>query len=114
MRVTSDLFVAAVLRRVFSAGGFAAIEKRGHEQAGAIFVIARERSGQAALYGPAAQTSYDGDRPADRRFALYLDGEGSAIDARLAKERRFDPDIWIVEVEARDLPIAQLLSITTP
>lgn len=114
MRVTSDLFVAAMLRRVFSGGGFAAVEKRGHEQAGAIFVIARDRLGRAALYGPAAQADYDGGRPADRRFALCLEGEGSEIDARLARESRFDPDAWIVEVDGGDVPIAELLAITTP
>lgn len=114
MRVTSDLFVAAVLRRVFSGGGFAAIEKRGHEQAGAIFVIVRGRLGQTALYGPAAQTSYEGGGQEDRQFALVLEGEGSDIDARLAKERRFDPDIWIVEVDCGVVPIVELLSITKP
>ncbi|EHK53596.1 DUF1491 family protein, partial [Allomesorhizobium alhagi] len=55
MRVTTDLFVSALVRRIFAAGGFAAVVKRGATEAGAVFVIARGRLGDASLYGPAPQ-----------------------------------------------------------
>ena len=35
MRVTSDLWVAALLRRIFSEGGFGAVLRRGGDSAGA-------------------------------------------------------------------------------
>ena len=51
MRVTTDLWVSALVRRVFSGGGFAAIAKRGSTEAGAVFVIVRDRFGGASLFG---------------------------------------------------------------
>ena len=112
MRVTTDLWVSALLRRVFAAGGFAAVVKRGATEAGAVFVLSRGRLGEVALYGPAPQTSYDSAKPDDRFFTLLdFSDDGSAFDARLEKEKRFDPDIWVVEIEAGGAPIEELLSV---
>ena len=113
MRVTTDLWVSALLRRVFGAGGFAAIAKRGAAEAGAVFLIVRGRLGEASLYGPAPQTSYDSARPDERMF-LQLDiGEGQdAVDSRLQKEGRFDPDIWVVEIEPGAVPVEELISMS--
>lgn len=114
MRVTTDLFVSALVRRIFAAGGFAAVVKRGATEAGAVFVIARGRLGDASLYGPAPQTSYDESRPDERRFTSMNEGDdAAALDRRLEKEARFDPDVWIVEVEAGDMPIEELIPIVT-
>jgi hypothetical protein len=114
MRVTSDLFVSALLRRLFSAGGYGAILNRGATEAGAIFVTCRLRTGETILYGPAAQTSYDSARPDERFFAEILKGEEAQVGARLDKERRFDPDIWVVEIEADPEQVEELLAITKP
>lgn len=115
MRVTSDLWVSALLRRVFAEGGFGAIVKRGAMEAGAVFVITRNRLGETSLFGPAPQTAYDTSRPDERQFSeLATDVESEAIDARLAKEMRFDPDIWVVEIEPGSTPLAELLALTTP
>lgn len=100
MRVTSDLWVAALLRRVFSDGGFAAVERKGNSEAGAIFIIHRTRLGEFKLYGPASQTSYDGKKPQDRQFTRVLATlEEEIVRGRLEREMRFDPDVWIVEVD---------------
>jgi hypothetical protein len=115
MRVTTDFWVSALLRRVFAAGGFAAVVKRGATEAGAVFVLSRDRLGQVALFGPAPQTSYDSARPDDRYFSsLYAGEDIEALEARLAKEQRFDPDIWVVEIEAGQTPVDELISVTTP
>ena len=112
MRVTTDLWVSALLRRVFIAGGFAAVVKRGATEAGAVFVLSRGRLGEVALYGPAPQTSYDSAKPDERFFTLLGAGEdGSALDARLEREKKFDPDIWVVEIEAGAVPVEELLSL---
>ena len=71
MRVTTDLWVSALVRRVFGTGGFAAVVKRGATEAGAVFVLSRGRLGEVALYGPAPQTSYDSAKP-DERFFLNV------------------------------------------
>lgn len=115
MRVTSDFWVSALVRRIFNAGGFAAIGRRGATEAGAIFILVRSRDGRFRLMGPAAQSSYDEAGPQERRFAQLLEGDDEALlTARLAKEGRFDPDYWLVEIEADERLIGEIVPITTP
>lgn len=114
MRITSDLWVSAVVRRVFAAGGFAAVLTRGSTEAGAIFVVTRNRFGDATLYGPAPQASYDSGKPQDRRFQLLMQEGMEAIEARLAKEERFDPDLWVVELETGDKDVGEFIPIEQP
>lgn len=112
MRVTSDFFVSALMRRVFGDGGFAAVLRKGAAEAGAIFVTTRNRFGELTLYGPAAQASYGEERPSDRQFSVLLENvDEDAQEARLAKEMRFDPDIWLVEIEPGGLPVGDLLQV---
>jgi hypothetical protein len=114
MRVTSDLYVSALLRRVFSQGGFGAVVQKGGESAGAIFIVMRDRMGEAVLYGPAPQTGYDEAKPDDRIFVEVLrTTDESEVEAKLAKERRFDPDLWVVELETEIAP-ADLLTLMKP
>lgn len=103
MRVVTDLFVSALVRRVFSSGGFAAVERRGAAEAGAIFIRQRFRDGLETLYGPAPQSVFsDGDE--DRRFEIRAERQDAAeCDAIIAREARFDPDLWVVELEADKL-----------
>ncbi len=112
MRVTTDFWVSALLKRVFGVGGFAAIVKRGASEAGTVFIIVRDRFGRTDLFGPAPQTSYNSAKPDERNFSrLETAEEPDAIDARLAKESRFDPDIWVVEIEPGALSIEELISL---
>ncbi|MER8921640.1 DUF1491 family protein [Mesorhizobium sp. M0802] len=115
MRVTTEFWVSALLRRVFGAGGFAAVVKRGATEAGAVFVLSRGRLGDVSLFGPAPQTSYDSDKPDDRFFTLLGAGDdAAALDARLEREKKFDPDIWVVEIEVGTVSVEELLSVKTP
>ena len=53
---------------------------------------------------PAPQTAFDDARPADRAFSRSFGKEPvpeQKVEDKLAKETRFDPDVWIVEVEDR-------------
>lgn len=111
MRVTSDLWVSALVRRVFADGGFAAVERKGAHEAGAIFIVRRTRHGEYELFGPAAQTSYDERKPQDRRFSrLLVTCEEEVVKGRLEKELRFDPDVWIVELDT-DAAVEDYLDI---
>ena len=113
MRVTTDFWVSALVKRVFGAGGFAAMARRGAAEAGAVFIIVRDRLGGAALYGPAPQTSYDRAKPDERNFQrLDLRDDDPAADNRLEKEARFDPDIWVVEIEPGANPIEELIALS--
>jgi len=111
MRVTSDLWVSALVRRVFSDSGFAAIERKGAHEAGAIFVVRRTRMGEFELFGPAAQTSYDETKPQDRQFSrLLATFEEQDVKGRLEREMRFDPDVWIIELDT-DAEVENYLEI---
>jgi hypothetical protein len=110
MRLTSDFFVSALVRRVFGCGGFAAIERKGSPEAGAIFIRLRRRNGQETLYGPAPQTAFAEGEGDDRRFEVRLAGATpEAIEDLLLREVRFDPDLWLVELETDD--VAGLLDL---
>ena len=112
VRLTSDFFVSALTRRVFGDGGFAAIVRKGAAEAGAVFVTTRNRMGEVTLFGPAPQTSYDEERPSERQFSSVLKGvDDAAVEARLAKEMRFDSDVWVIEIEPGKLTVEDLLSV---
>ncbi|RIY01275.1 DUF1491 family protein [Aureimonas flava] len=97
MRLTSEMFAAAVVRRVFSDGGFAAVVRRGADAAGAVFVVLRDRQGAIRLLGPAPQTMADDG--GERRFVAEDVADEEALERRFAREARFDPDFWVLELE---------------
>jgi hypothetical protein len=104
MRLKSAIWVAAYIRRCNIEGTFAAVRQRGAEEAGAIFVKLNRLDGTAELFGPAPQSSFGGARPSERLFVRCLSGQPAPedkVEQRLARELRFDPDAWIVEVEDR-------------
>src|SRR3954462_2085695 len=101
MRLKSEIWVAAYLRRCQTEGIFGAVRRRGAEDAGAVFVKVATLDGNAMLYMPAPQTVYDDSRPVERLFmpASSAPIPEAAVEERLAKEIKFDPDTWIVETE---------------
>mgnify|MGYP002621842128 CR=1 FL=1 len=115
MRVTTELWVSSLVRRAFSGGGFAAVERRGAADAGAVMIVRRGRMGEVRLYAPAAQASYDEARPEERMFTeLSHAMEDGEAQKRIEREARFDPDLWVVELEVDDAAFAGLVSVTTP
>ncbi len=115
MRVTTEFFVSALTRRVFGGGGFAAVIRRGATEAGAVFIVTRSRTGEAALYGPAAQTAYGSDSGGGRQFTLVGENlDEQSLNERLAREQRFDSDIWVVELEPGSTALGDLVEITKP
>jgi hypothetical protein len=104
MRLRSDIWVAAYLRRVAVEGAAAALRRRGAAEAGAIWIKIDRLDGRAALYGPAPQSEF-GERGIERLW-LRAHTEAwvapEACERRVAREIAFDPDLWLVEVEDRD------------
>ena len=104
MRLKSAIWVAAYVRRCFGEGAFAAVRRRGAEEAGAIFIKLNRLDGTAELFGPAPQAAFDEAHPSDRAFTRCL-GDAQVpeekVEERLGREIRFDSDVWIVEVEDR-------------
>ena len=104
MRLKSAIWVAAYVRRCNVEGIFAAVRRRGAEEAGAIFVKVNRLDGTAELFGPAPQSFFPEARPDERLFSRCLPEPPVAetkVEERLARELRFDPDAWIIEVEDR-------------
>src|SRR5450830_36624 len=103
MRLKSAIWVAAYLRRCQTEGIFGAVRRRGAEEAGAVFVKVATLDGNAMLFVPAPQTVYDESRPIERIFipSSPQPVPEASVDERLAREIRFDPDVWIVETEDR-------------
>ena len=103
MHLRADIFVAAYLRRCSSEGAYAALRRRGAAEAGAIFVKIDRLDGQAALYGPAPQIEL-AERGIDRVWRRVHDQpwiDPLQVEERIAKEIKFDPDLWLIEVEDR-------------
>ena len=104
MRLKSAIWVAAYIRRCNVEGAFAAVRRRGADEAGAVFVKINRLDGTADLYGPAPQSAFDEAHPAERMFTPSLRDQPKPeadVEAHLARQLRFDPDLWIVEVEDR-------------
>jgi hypothetical protein len=100
-RLRSDLWVAAHLRRCAVEGVPAVLRRRGAAEAGAIFVKLDLLDGTASLFGPAPQ-SLVSDAAGGRLFArLFENVPSAAVEDRMAREARFDPDFWLIEIEDR-------------
>ena len=100
MRLKTSIFVSAVLRKETSEGAFAALLKKGAEDAGAIFLVHQKNRNSADIFGPAPQIFLTEEATADRWVERLGEGlESEAVEKLLESQRRFDPDCWIVEIE---------------
>lgn len=98
MLLSTDVWVAALIRRAELGGAFAVVGRKGDARAGAVLVKVLNRSdGSATLYAEA--TRMDGDR-------VWMQPAGSheepELDRYIERAVRIDPDIWVVEVEDRN------------
>ena len=105
MRLKTEFWVKGYIRQRQAAGAFAAVVAHGHDDAGAVLIKISRLDGQAMLYGPAPM-SFSDESPVDgeRRFARQHDAEWIAereADEIIARQRSYDSDIWVVEVEDR-------------
>lgn len=101
-RLRSDFLVSAHLRRLNDANIPAVLRRRGAAEAGAIFVKVDRLDGSADLYGPAPQALFAAEDSGERRFSPVLQGTTPLdVEERLAREIRFDSDLWIIEIDDR-------------
>ena len=101
MRLRSDIWVAAYIRRCATEGAYAVLRRRGAAEAGAIFIKLELRDRTSVLYAPAPQSelSDDGVERLWQRVHKEDSIDSSLAEERLRREISFDPDLWIVEVE---------------
>lgn len=103
MRLKAELWIKAYLRSVASAGAFATVVRHGDDDAGAIFIKVCRLDGTVDLYVPAPTGFADAAERQERLWTAGASGGSSEsdVDARLARESRFDSDLWVIEVEDR-------------
>lgn len=94
MRLTADLWVAAYIARLRVYDIPAFVVQKGDLIAGAVLIKLNTLDGQACCY----QRSFD-LLSGDRTWVVLAEGAEAEVDASLTKQRSFDPDVWVIEVE---------------
>jgi hypothetical protein len=97
-RLKSGMFVSMALRRGNNEGKFGAVLHRGDPDAGGILVVLRGREGMMVL----SQVRDAGGEAAWMRGTGLAPVEQEAADAYIERQRRYDPDLWVVEFDAHD------------
>ncbi len=102
MSVKADIWVSAYRRRCELAAMPVVIVRKGAPEAGSIFVAIRMSDDEVWLMGPPVGPLLDdaGERQFEPRFDSPRPQQ--EIDAYLARQAGYDPDIWVIEVEDRD------------
>jgi len=97
-RLKAGIFVRALIRRAEVAGAQAFVVRKGSEEAGAVFLKIARLDGTSLVLSQARRGEGElvwvkplGDAADDAKAAAYFD-----------KQVKFDPDLWIVEVEDRE------------
>ncbi|RKF14690.1 DUF1491 family protein [Roseovarius spongiae] len=95
-RLTANFWVHAYLARLRLADIPAFVVAHGDDTAGAVLVKLSTLDGNAVAY----QRGFDLMTGA-RRWSELTSGPEAEVDAAIARQRGFDPDLWVIEVEDR-------------
>jgi len=94
-RLASSVLVGALVRRAEAEGGFAAVLAKGDPTSGTIAVVLAEKGRKACflerMLQPDGRYAWQASRQEvenDQEFNAFLD-----------RRRKFDPDIWILELD---------------
>ena len=96
MRLTADIWVSAYLTRLRLAAIPAFVVARGDATAGAVMVKLNTLDGRACCY----QRSFD-LMTGDRSWVILAQGAETDVDQSVQRQRAYDPDLWVIEVEDR-------------
>ena len=95
-RLAAGMLVSALIRRTEAAGGSAMVLARGDASAGALLIQLAYRGESGALL----------ERMLDRTggYVWTATGPADPLDRAdyLARRRRSDPDLWVVELDVAD------------
>lgn len=95
-RLTSEFWVQAYLTRLRLTDIPAFVTAHGDNTAGAVLVKLNTLDGQAVAY----QRSFD-LMSGDRTWVELAKGAERDVDEAIRRQRGFDPDLWVIEVEDR-------------
>ena len=96
-RLAAHLWVSAYIARLRAEAIPVYVVKKGDETAGAVMVKLATLDGRAALWHRTVDLMTGA-----RAWAILAEGDEAEIDAAAARQRSFDPDLWILEVEDRE------------
>jgi len=95
-RLPPRLEVAALVRRAEAQGGFATIIHKGDAEGGALLLLVSSRGRYIAsltrILGMSGAYEWRATGPGDS-------ADSAEVAAFLAKQRQFDPDLWVVELD---------------
>ncbi len=94
-RLSADFWVQSYLARLRVEDIPAFVTAKGDPTAGAVIVKLNTLDGAATAYS----RSFGPD--GGRVWAVLRAGPEADVDASIAKQRSFDPDLWVIEVEDR-------------
>jgi hypothetical protein len=95
-RLTARFWVDAYLARLRLQDIPAFVVAHGDDTGGAVLVKLSTLDGQAVLF----QRSFD-IMTGDRRWVELASGVEGDVDDTVNRQRGFDPDLWVIEVEDR-------------
>ncbi|MBO6866286.1 MAG: DUF1491 family protein [Thalassococcus sp.] len=96
-RLTARFWVDAYRQRLSLLNIPCFVVAHGDDTAGAVLVKLSTLDGQARAY----TRTFD-LMSGDRVWAVLSEGDEYAVDEAITKQRGFDPDLWVIEVEDRE------------
>lgn len=93
-RLATGIWVSAYLARLQAEGISTYVVAKGDATAGAVLVKLATMDGQAQAF----QRSVD-LMTGERKWMVLVEGEERSVDESIRKQRSFDPDLWVIEVE---------------
>ncbi|WP_120502073.1 DUF1491 family protein [Roseovarius sp. EL26] len=95
-RLTAEFWVQAYMTRLRLTDIPAFVVAHGDNTAGAVLVKLNTLDGQAQAY----QRSFD-LMSGERQWMVLSEGAETEVDEAIKRQRSFDPDLWVIEVEDR-------------
>ncbi len=96
-RLAARVWIDAYLRRLALRNIPAYVIHKGDPTAGVVMVKLNTLDGKAICF----QRSFD-LMTGERAWVVLAEGDEAAVDASIAKQRGFDRDLWVLEIESRD------------
>ncbi|HET9637895.1 MAG TPA: DUF1491 family protein [Allosphingosinicella sp.] len=100
-RIAASVLAGALIRKAEGEGGFGAVLAKGDATAGSILVILLEKGVNPRLFERLLQP--DGRYRWQESGSQRLENPGE-VPEFIARRRRFDPDLWLIEL---DIPSAE-------
>jgi hypothetical protein len=99
VRLKTEIWVQALLRRAELGGAFPVVVHRGDADAGAVMLCVEAEGGAQTLYGQVRDAAGEAAWTVLAQAADRLDAP--QIAARIARDRERDGDLWVIDIQDR-------------